>query len=127
MKKVSWYTRIHSTDMYAYQVLILWLPLLSFAKGDPREFSEYVLDCDPRVDRHCDGLMLHQIAGNLTESESDVFIKINTSRLQLMEIVKFDNLESVRISGINTTISCTSEESGLLFSNISRLTIDSVT
>ena len=110
--------------MYAYQVLILWLPLLSLAKGDPREFSEYVLDCDPRVDSHCDGLMLHQIAGNLTESESDVFIKINTSQ---MEIVKFDSLESVRISGINTTISCTSEESGLLFSNISRLTIDSVT
>ena len=115
--------------MYAYQVLILWLTLLSLAKGDPREFSEYVLDCDPRVDSHCVGSMLHQIAENLTESGSlDVIIKINTSRLQLMEVVKFDNLESVRISGINTIINCTSEESGLLFSNISRLTIiDSIT
>jgi hypothetical protein len=72
--------------------------------------------------------MLHQITGNLTESGSlDVIVKINTSQLQLTEIVRFHDLESVRISGINTTISCTSKESGLLFNNISRLTIDSVT
>ena len=111
--------------MYAYLTLWLLVPLLSHAKAGDPEFSEYVLDCDPRVDSQCESLTLHQIARNLTKS--DVIIDISMSQLQLVEIVKFHDLESVRISGINTTISCTSENSGLVFSNISRLTIDSIT
>lgn len=111
--------------MYAYPTLWLLVALLSLAKGD----LEYVLDCDPRADTNCESSMLHKIARDLTESDSlDVIIKINTSQLQLMEMVKFHDLESVRISGINTTISCgTSENSGLMFSNISRLVIDGIT
>lgn len=113
--------------MYAYLFLWLLVPLLSLAKGGPGETFEYVLDCDPRTDAHCQSLMLHQIARNLTESDSlSAIIKISTSQLQLTDVVKFHDLESVRISGINTTISCTSQNSGFVFGNISRLTIDSI-
>ena len=110
--------------MYAH--LLLLIPLLFIVNGDPE--LKYVLECDPRVDSQCDSLTLHQIARNVTESGSlNMIIDINTSQLQLTEIVEFHDLESVRISGINTVISCMSVNSGLTFSNISRVTINSIT
>ena len=112
--------------------LLLWLllvtgaPLLSLGKRDSE--LNYVVDCDPGIDIHCNqSLTLHQIAKNLSQSGSlDVIIDINTTQLQLTGKVEFHDLESVRISGVNTTITCTLINSGLVFSNISRLTINSI-
>ena len=88
-----------------------------------------VINCDPHLDSKCNSPSLEQIASNMTDNSlrNTVTIDIRITHLQLKSNVKFFELESLTISGdadLNTTITCQEGNfAGLIFRNISRLTI----
>ena len=90
----------------------------------------YIIDCDRHVTNSCcNSLSLKQIANELVVN-STVHININTSLLQLNETVVFSKLLELRIIGnprTNTTINCTSPNSGIVMCSIVSLMMYNVT
>lgn len=90
----------------------------------------YSVDCDCHVTNSCcNSLSLEQIANEL-DVNSTVHININTSLLQLNETVVFSKLLELRIIGnprTNTTINCTTPNSGIVMRSIVSLMMYNVT
>ena len=89
--------------------------------------KNFTIDCDSLVTSSlCDSLTLSQIAGNLTHA-THVYIGIVIPQLQLIGKVEFKHHESLTITGKSTVISCSEEDSGLVFVNVTKVTIMNVT
>ena len=89
--------------------------------------KNFTIQCDFLVtSSHCDSLTLSQIARNSTQA-THVYIDIGVSQLQLPGKVEFEHHESVIIAGKNTIISCQERESGLVFVDVTRVMVVSVT
>ena len=103
--------------------------------GNSEEHPEhtYVITCDSNLDIKCKSPSLEQIAHKITENLLYNNIKINTTQLQLKTTATFQGfgLESLTISGdpdLNTNITCTeSNIAGLVFSNMTRVTLQKLT
>ena len=128
-----------ATNSHCWYILLLFLNQWSLllVSGVP-EYSSggvelvYSINCESGVDSHCEAPTLYNIANNLTSDSFErtlqpVIIEINVSQLQLTERVEFRHVGSLSVTGTNTTITCTATDSGLVFSNISRLIIDNIT
>ena len=127
------------------KLLVVCVPLLIFTQlvsGKDLESSgeeessylepvwwNFIIDCDSQVNSlQCDSLTLNQIANNVTETPRlNVTIEITTSQLQLNGTVEFRGHESLTITGDSTVITCTERDSGLVFTDINKVTIRGVT
>ena len=74
----------------------------------------------------CDSLTLTQIARNSTQA-THVYIDIGVSQLHLSGNVEFEHHVSLTIAGKNTIISCQERDAGLVFVDVKRMTVVSVT
>ena len=91
----------------------------------------YSIDCDPHLDGSCYSPPLEQIANDLvTNSTQSVYISINVSQLQLNANARFSHIEAFTIRGdpfLNTTVTCTAPNTGLVLNDIANLTFSDIT
>lgn len=90
----------------------------------------FQISCDPEQDSRCNDT-LDQVASIISPVQEDVYIHLNTAHLELRMNATFFGLRSLTISGsvkLNTTIACSEGYySGLVFRNITRLTLRNLT